>query len=93
MAEEKNKLESRKFLVWITWLVLALSLIIICTMFLFVVKSSEKFTEIANIAIEFIKQILGWFFIISSVYLGVNVTQKVGLAIADIFTSKKDEEK
>ena len=87
MEEEKNKkTDSRKFIVWIVWLVIAILLIGFSAIAMIVTK---KFTD--NL-VGLIENSLSWFFAISMMYLGVNVGQKVGLAFAESFLKKKETE-
>lgn len=77
-----KKTESRKFVIWLVWLIIAVLLIIGCTLIMALNKQTSA--EM----IDLIKQVLTWFFAISMMYMGCNVGQKVGLAIFD----KKDSE-
>lgn len=65
IAEEKktNKLQSRKFVVWLTWLVITIGVIIL---------SFVKSDSTDNLILEVLK----YFFGVSMLYLGVNVAQK-----------------
>lgn len=84
MTEEK--LNSRKFVVWITWLIIAIAVIVFCTVVMIVTKNiTESLTSL-------IEKTLGWFFAVSMMYLGVNAGQKVGLALADKIENKEKEQ-
>lgn len=65
VTEEKktNKLQSRKFVVWLTWLVITIGVIILS----FVKSDSTD---------SLILEVLKYFFGVSMLYLGVNVAQK-----------------
>lgn len=87
MEEEKNKkTDSRKFVVWITWLVISILVIAWCAIVMIVTK------QIVEGLVSLIEKTLAWFFAISMMYLGVNVGQKVGLAFADKLIPKETEE-
>ena len=78
MEEEKTKkTDSRKFVVWLVWLIITVLVIAYCIVISIITKTiTEQVTSL-------ILKTLGWFFAISMMYLGVNVGQKVGLAFAD----------
>lgn len=79
-----DKLQSRKFVVWVTWLIVAVvSIVLVVT----TVILTKQFTEYLASLIE---KVLGWFFAISMMYLGVNVVQKGAFAIADVFAKKEE---
>ena len=88
MEEEKTKkTDSRKFVVWITWLIISILVIAWCAIVMIVTK------QIVEGLVSLIEKTLAWFFAISMMYLGVNVGQKVGLAFADKLTLKEETEK
>jgi hypothetical protein len=64
-AEEKktSKLQSRKFIVWLTWLIISLGVIALS----FIRTTSSD---------DLILEVLKYFFGVSMLYLGVNVAQK-----------------
>lgn len=79
-TENKNKMTSRKFLVWITWLILMIGIIVLS----FVRKTGD----------DLISSALQDFFFVSITYLGVNGVQKVGFAVSDALssgTAKEDD--
>ena len=79
-CEEKtsdSKLTSRKFAVWIVWLLLTVGILIY-----------SFFRGDSSILVK----ALDSFFFISMMYLGMNVGQKVGFAVADALTKHKDSE-
>lgn len=81
-----DKLKSRKFSVWIVWLILTLCVIIFCAVCMIVSKTmSDSLTGL-------IEKVLGWFFAVSMMYLGMNVGQKVGFSISDALKNKKETE-
>lgn len=82
----KKKTDSRKFIVWLVWLLIVIVNLAIDLTIVLVTKKSMG-TEIVSLT----EKILGWFFAISMMYLGMNVTQKVGFAITDML--KGDAEK
>lgn len=80
IEEEKvkeSKLNSRKFLVWITWAVISVVTLAIGVITMVVTKSFP------TTVVDLVKLTMGYFFYISLVYLGVNGIQKVGFAISD----------
>lgn len=82
MSEEnKSKMTSRKFLVWVTWLILIVGVIVL--------------SFVRNTGDDLINTALQDFFFVSITYLGVNGVQKVGFAVSDALTSgtAKEEEK
>lgn len=83
--ESKKKTDSRKFIVWLVWsLITAIALAIgIITMII-----TKSFPETV---VDLIKLVLKYFFLISSIYLGVNFGQKVGFAISDAISSKESK--
>lgn len=83
---EKGKMQSRKFLVWITWLIITIAVIAFCTIVMFCTHSIvESMTSL-------IEKTLGWFFAVSMMYLGANAGQKVGLAVSEAIAKNKEGE-
>lgn len=72
-TETSKKLDSRKFIVWLVWLLIALAI------------SVYTFTTKDSVLLE---KVLSWFFTLSMMYLGVNVGQKGALAFADALKNK-----
>ena len=72
-TETVKKTDSRKFVVWLVWLVIAL----VIGVYTFIVKDPAL-----------LEKVLGWFFTLSMMYLGVNVGQKGALAFADALKNK-----
>ena len=64
----ESKLNSRKFLVWIVWLLLTLGV----GVYTFLSKETAL-----------LEKTLDSFFAVSMMYLGMNVVQKAGFAVAD----------
>lgn len=87
MSEQKDdtKLKSRKFAVWIVWLVLTIAVIIFSVAGIFVSKT------MADSLTGLIEKVLGWFFAVSMMYLGVNVGQKAALAFSEVLQKKEEE--
>ena len=83
MAEEKTieekKMTSRKFLVWIVWVIITIGIVVLS----FFKKDSD----------DLVKTGLQDLFFISLTYLGVNGIQKVGFAVSDAISSKTNEGK
>lgn len=78
MAEETTKkINSRKFVVWLVWLLITGGII--------VVSAINK-----NIGDSLISDVLKYFFGISMMYIGGNVVQKGAYAIADSLAEKKE---
>lgn len=77
MDEEKNtkKLNSRKFAVWFIWTLLAAAIVVMGF-----IRDSE----------QLIIKLSEYYFFISAIYLGVNVTQKGIQAFKDV--NKTNEE-
>ena len=78
--ETSKKTDSRKFIVWLVWLLIALAI----SVYTFIAKDTAL-----------LEKVLGWFFTLSMMYLGVNVGQKGALAFADALKNKystKEEE-
>lgn len=87
MEQEKGKkTDSRKFVVWVAWLIITLLVIAFCAAVMIITK------QFADNMVSFIEKALSWFFAISMMYLGVNVGQKVGLAFADKLMPKEESE-
>lgn len=72
-TETSKKTDSRKFVVWLVWLLIALAI----GVYTFIAKDSAL-----------LEKVLGWFFTLSMMYLGVNVGQKGALAFADALKNK-----
>lgn len=86
VTENTSKLQSRKFIVWLVWLVITVLVIAFCTATMIVTR---QIVESLTLLIE---KTLAWFFAISMMYLGVNVGQKVGVALADSINTKTANE-
>jgi uncharacterized membrane protein YfcA len=69
----QKKTDSRKFIVWLVWLIIAIAVGI----YTFITKEPEL-----------LENTLDHLFVISMMYLGVNVGQKGVLAIADAIKHK-----
>ena len=85
-TEDKNKLQSRKFVVWVAWLVLAVAIIVSSTVIMVILH------EVNDILVTTTEKVLSWFFYISMMYLGVNVGQKAVFALSDALKKKQEEE-
>ena len=72
-TETSKKTDSRKFVVWLVWLLIALAI----GVYTFIAKDTTL-----------LEKVLGWFFSLSMMYLGVNVGQKGALAFADALKNK-----
>lgn len=72
-TETSKKMDSRKFIVWLVWLLIALAI----SIYTFITKDSVL-----------LEKVLSWFFTLSMMYLGVNVGQKGALAFADALKNK-----
>ena len=85
MEQEKGKkMESRKFIVWIVWLIITILVIVWCALVMIITKQiQEQFGGL-------VEKALTYFFAVSMMYLGVNVGQKVGLAFADKLVPKEE---
>lgn len=83
---EESKLKSRKFAVWLVWLIIAVLVLIVLGISIIVTKQTE------SSLVELFSSALNDFFVISAIYLGVNVVQKGAFAIADALSSKKEED-
>ena len=81
-----DKLQSRKFTVWIVWLVIAVLVLIVFGVSIIVTKANN------DKLIDLFSSTLQNFFYISAIYLGVNVLQKGAFAISDAIATKKEEE-
>lgn len=84
--KDTKKTDSRKFVVWLTWLIISLLVIVWCGIVMIITK------QLAENLITLIEKVLAWFFAISMMYLGVNVGQKVGLAFAEKFMKEEIED-
>lgn len=84
--EQKKKTDSKKFIVWLIWLLLAL-----CNLALDIVIIIVTKTTLDSSMIELTEKILGWFFAISMMYLGMNVTQKVAYMAKDVLTNEESK--
>ena len=81
VTESTKKTDSRKFLVWLIWLLICIAIGI----YTFIVKNEDLLTKT-----------LEYFFALSMMYLGVNVGQKGMIAFADALKHKysiEEEEK
>ena len=83
--KETKKTDSRKFVVWLTWLVITVLVIAWCAVVMIVTK------QIVDSLVSLAEKTLAWFFAISMMYLGVNVGQKVGLAFAEKLLKQEDK--
>ena len=84
--KETKKTDSRKFVVWLTWLVITILVIAWCAVVMIVTK------QIVDSLVSLAEKTLAWFFAISMMYLGVNVGQKVGLAFAEKLLKQEDKD-
>lgn len=84
--KENKKLGSRKFLVWLTWCIIALLGLVITLVVLCVTKT------VPDSLVELIGTVLSYLFFISLTYLGVNFGQKLGLAFAGNKVELKEQE-
>lgn len=75
MKDEESKLSSRKFVVWLIWLMLTIAVVV----YTFITQE----TDLLHKALES-------FFAISMMYLGMNVGQKIGFAFADALAKNKE---
>lgn len=82
---EDSKLKSRKFAVWLVWLVIAVLTLIVLGISIIITKQTDESL------VGLFSSALNDFFIISAIYLGVNVVQKGAFAIADVLANKKEE--
>ena len=81
--EDKSKLQSRKFLVWTTWTVIAALTMIMCVIVLVVTKSFPQTMA------DLVTLVLNYFFYISIAYISVNGLQKLGFAFSDAIRGSK----
>ena len=72
-STSQKKTDSRKFIVWLIWLLIVIAI----SVYTFIVKNASL-----------LEKVLEWFFILSMMYLGVNVGQKGALAVADALKNK-----
>ncbi len=72
-STSQKKTDSRKFIIWLIWLLITLMI----GVYTFITKDSTL-----------LEKVLGWFFTLSMMYLGVNVGQKGALAFADALKNK-----
>ena len=72
-STSQKKTDSRKFIIWLIWLLI----VIVISVYTFIVQDATLLTKV-----------LEWFFILSMMYLGVNVGQKGALAFADALKNK-----
>lgn len=72
-TETSKKTDSRKFIIWLVWLLITLAI----SVYTFIAKDTTL-----------LEKVLGWFFTLSMMYLGVNVGQKGALAFADALKNK-----
>lgn len=80
-VKEKKKTQSRKFIVWVVWLLITLCIIV----FGMVIKP-----EISDSMKSLVEKVLDYFENISMLYLGANVLQKLGFAASEALKEKKD---
>lgn len=81
-STSQKKTDSRKFIVWIVWLIITILVIAWCALVMIITK------QIQEQLIGLVEKVLSWFFAISMMYLGVNVGQKGALAFADALKNK-----
>lgn len=81
-TEPSKKTDSRKFVVWLVWLIITILVIAWCALVMIITK------QIQEHLIGLVEKVLSWFFAISMMYLGVNVGQKGALAFADALKNK-----
>ena len=86
MANQNSKLQSRKFTVWVAWLVITGLIVAFAPTITIITKT--KYDDI----ISLVKENLNNMFYISMMYLGMNVAQKGAFAIADVIAAKKEAE-
>lgn len=72
-STSQKKTDSRKFIVWLIWLLIVIAI----SVYTFIVRDATL-----------LMKVLEWFFILSMMYLGVNVGQKGALAFADALKNK-----
>lgn len=85
--KETSKFQSRKFGVWVIWLVLCLLVLVGCVATMIVTK------QIMESMTGLIEKVISSFFAISMMYLGVNAGQKVGFAFAESLKKNEGENK
>lgn len=81
MSEDKttdSKLSSRKFIIWLVWLVLTLGV----GVYTFVTQSTSL-----------LEKTLDSFFAVSMMYLGMNAGQKIGFALSNALVKNKHHSK
>ena len=83
--EEKKKTDSRKFVVWLTWLIISVLMIAWCTIVILITK------QITELLVGLIEKVLAYFFAVSMMYLGVNVGQKAAFALSDAIMAKSGD--
>ena len=83
--KQKKKTNSRKFIVWISFTLLTFFIVIGSGITAAIVKG------ISDKVVELIEKTLSSYCVVSSLYLGCNVGQKVGIAFADNLATKEDE--
>ncbi len=83
--DKSKKTDSRKFVVWLIWLIITVLVIAWCALVMIITK------QIQEQLIGLVEKALSYFFAISMMYLGVNVGQKVGLAFADKISKQAEE--
>ena len=85
MEEKENKkTDSRKFVVWLVWLIITILVIAWCALVMVITK------QIQDQLVGLVEKALSYFFAVSMMYLGVNVGQKVGLAFAEKLLAKSE---
>ena len=85
-----KKTNSRKFVVWMVWLILSIAAIGFGVVVVIMSKT------MGDTMVGLIEKVLYWFFAISMMYLGMNVGQKVGISLSDnlgALINKPKEEK
>ena len=85
-----KKTNSRKFVVWMVWLILSIAAIGFGVVVVIMSKA------MGDTMVGLIEKVLYWFFAISMMYLGMNVGQKVGISLSDnlgALINKPKEEK
>ena len=83
--KESKKTDSRKFVVWLVWLIITIRVIAWCALVMIITK------QIQDQLIGLVEKSLSYFFAVSMMYLGVNVGQKVGLAFAEKLLKQEDK--
>ena len=77
--KETKKTNSRKFVVWLVWIFMAL-----VTLAAFIISMAIT-KQIPDSLVNLVENMLKYAFVISCEYIGVNVLQKGFYAIKDIF--------